>query len=183
MTLYFTCIQLRCTCIRYSIARNTSYTFGSWCRPLLSWVHSCRSAAVKCRPDSEDVHGRHTENTDGQLACWNLTCSSNQSRIYILRCVSRWSKKIQFYLKLNCCPAALFRMTVFDAFGLPDDDQVWSSAGICKAPRIIALRKSHWSVDSASKCAYMALSEKAHGGRYYVLALLSTGSQQDKVNF
>lgn len=96
MILYLTCIQLRCTCIR-----NTSHTFGSWCRPLLSWVRSCRSAAGKCRPDSEDVHGRHTENTDGQLACWKLTCSSNQSRIYILRCVSRWSKKIQFYLKLN----------------------------------------------------------------------------------
>lgn len=167
--LYFTCIQLCCTCIRYSIAQNASHTFGSWCRLLLSWVRSCRSAAVKCRPDSEDVHGRHTVNIDGQLACWKLTCSSKQTRIYILRRWCFWKD----------------RMTVFDAFSFPDDDQVWSSAGICKAPRIIALRKSHWSVDSASKCAYMALSENAHTGRYYVVAPLSTGSLavQAKVNF
>lgn len=85
MMLYFTCIQLCCTCIRYSIAQNVSHTFGSWCRPLLSWVRSCRCAAVKCRPDSEDVHGRHTANIDGQLACWKLTCSSKQTGIYILR--------------------------------------------------------------------------------------------------
>lgn len=110
MKLYFTCIRLagRCTCIRYSIARNASRTFGSWCRRLHSWVRSCRSAAVKCRPDSEDVHGRHKVNIDGQLACWKLTCSSKQTIIYILRCVSRWSKKkIQFTrLKtklLSCC--------------------------------------------------------------------------------
>lgn len=74
-------------------------------------MRSCRSAAVKCRPDSEDVHGRHTVNIDGQLACWKLACSSEQTRIIYsmyLGCVSCCSeKKIQFTrLKtklLSCC--------------------------------------------------------------------------------